>query len=137
MRQLQAQQVAARDIPTYFEKEPPRDHESFVYVRVEMVWPDSGKASLVDVRMSDAKFNPARFSASFAGGCTDFFRDVELSNQVCLYLSDATFHQIEAQCKHNTLDLPFTLTWDKTCRMKCVEKGNVGPFITFPTRKLP
>ena len=136
VNQLQAWQVLARDIPMFFRKKPPRDSESFVYVMVVMLWPNLGKASLVDVRMSGGGETPARFFAFFAGDCAGFFRDVKQSDQLCLYLSDATVQQVEDQCKQDTLNLPFTLTWDQKCRMKYVEKGMVDRLVTFPTRAL-
>ena len=137
VNQLQAWQVSTPEIPIYFKKEPPLDTESFAYVEVVMLWPDEGKASLVDVRMSGARHTPARFFGFFTGDCAGFFREVKESDQFCLYLSDATLRQVEEQCKQNTLNLPFTLTWDKTCRLKYVERGMVGHSVTFPTRTLP
>ena len=137
VNQLQSQQVPARDIPMYFRKEPLQDPELFVYVEVVMLWPASAKACLMDVRMSDEKRNPARFFAFFTGDCACFFHDVKQSDRLCLYLSDATMHQVEEQCKQDTLNLPFTLTWDKTCRLKHVKKGIVDRSITFPTRAVP
>ena len=127
-------QITARDIPMYFKKQSPLDPEVFVYVEVVIIWPDSRKVSLTDVRMSEAKFGPARFPAFFTGDCTGFLRRVEVGDKLCLYLSDATVHGVEGQCEQNTLNLPFTLTYDKTCRLKYVEKGIVGHSITFPTR---
>lgn len=135
---LQAWQVLAENIPMYFEKESPLDPGLFVFVQVVMLWPPSGKASLADVQMSEEGRKPARFFAFFTGDCTTgFFRDVKPLDKVFLYLSDATVQQVEGQCKQNTLNLPFTLTWDKTCRLRHVEKGMVDRFITFPTRKSP
>jgi len=129
-----ATQITARDIPVYFKKQPPLDPEVFVYVEVVIVWPETSKVSLKDVRMSEAKFGPARFPAFFTGNCTGFLQRVEVGDRFCLYLSDATRHGVEEQCEQNTLNLPFTLTYDKTCRLKYVEKGMVGASITFPTR---
>jgi len=127
-------QITARDVPMYFKKQPPLDPEVFVYVEVVIVWPETKKVSLTDVRMSEAKFNPARFPAFFTGDCTGFLRRVEVGDKLCLYLSDAKIHGVEEQCEQNTLNLPFTLTYDKTCRLKHVEKGMVGHSVTFPTR---
>jgi hypothetical protein len=127
-------QVAARDIPIYFKKTPPLDPEAFVYVEVVIVWPDSRKVSLTDIRMTEARFNPARFPAFFTGECTGFLREVKLGDKLCLYLSDATIHGIEEQSEQNTLNLPFSLTYDKTCRLKYVERSIVGQSVTFPTR---
>ena len=134
--QLQTWQVIAQDIPIYFRKEPPLDPELFVYVRVVMLWPTLGKASLVDIRMSDAGQKPARFVAFFTGDCTGFFHDTKKTDQLCLYLSDATMHRVEEQSKQDTLNLPFTLTWDRRCRLKYVERGMVDRSIAFPTRTL-
>jgi hypothetical protein len=135
--QRRAWQVLARDIPMYFGKKLPLDSDSFVYVMVEMLWPDLGKASLVDVRMSEGKDTPARFFAYFTRDCAGFFRDVKQLDLLCLYLSDATTQQVEEQCKQNTLNLPFTLTWNKTCRLRYVEMGMASYSITFPTRMFP
>jgi len=127
-------QIAARDIPIYLRKQPPLDPEAFVYVEVAIYWPDSGRVSLVDVRMAEAKLNPARFSVFFTGGCTGFLRDAKPRDKFCLYLSDATLHEVEEQCKQNTLNLPFTLTYDERCRVRRVERSVAGPSVTFPTR---
>ena len=127
-------QVPARDIPIYFKKRPPRDPNAFVYVEVVMVWPAIGKVSFMDVRMTEAKHNPARFHAFFTGDCTGFPERVNRQDKLCLYLSDATVHEVEEQCKQNTLNFPFTLNYDKECRLKYVEKGMVGRSVTFPTR---
>ena len=127
-------QVPARDIPIYFKKRPPRDPDAFVYVEVVMVWPDIGKVSFMDVRMTEAKHNPTRFHAFFTGDCTGFLKRVNRQDRLCLYLSDATICEVEEQCKQNTLNLPFTLTYDKECRLKYAEKGMVGRSVTFPTR---
>lgn len=126
-------QVLAQDIPIYFKKQPPLDPESFAYVEVVIRWPDSGKVSLVDVWTSEARYNPARFSVFFIGDCTGFLQSVKPQDRLCLYLSDAKICDVKEQCKQNTLDLPFTLTYDKTCRLKYVEKGMAGPSVTFPT----
>lgn len=120
----------------YFRKTPPLDSQSFVYVAVVMLWPEEGKASLMDVRMSGVRENPGRFFAYFTGDCAGFFRDVKKSDQLCLYLSDAILQPVEEQSKQNTLNLPFTLTWDKKCRLNYVEKGMVDRPVTFPTRAL-
>jgi len=125
--------VAARDIPIYLRKQPLLDSEAFVYVEVAIVWPDSGRVSLVDIRMTEAKLNPARFTASFIGDCAGFLHSVKSRDRFCLYLSDATMHE-EEQCKQNTLNLPFALTYDKRCRLRSVEKGMAGSSITLPTR---
>lgn len=137
VNQLKTWQVPAHNVPMYFKKKPPRDPESFIYVQVVMLWPALGKASLVDVLMSQARRTPARFFAFFTGDCTGFFRDVKTMDILCLYLSDATVRQVEEQCKQNTLNLPFTLTWDKICRLKYVEKGMIGRSTTLPTGALP
>ena len=126
-------QIAARDIPIYLRKQPPLDPEAFVYVEVALAWSDSGRVSLVDVRMAEAKLSPARFSAFFTGGCAAFLRNVKPRDKLCLYLSDAVIHDVEEQCKQNTLDLPFSLAYDKRCRLKRVEKGLVGSSITYAT----
>jgi len=128
-------QIPARDVLIYFKKEQPLDPEVFIYVRVAMLWQDLGKVSLIDVRMTEAGHNPARFHAFFTGDCAGFLRSVQQMDALCLYLSDATVHQVEEQCKQNTLNLPFTLTYDKRCRLKYVEKGMVGRSVTFPTRE--
>ena len=134
-------QIPARDVPIYFRKRPPLDPEAFVYVKVAMIWPasgkDVGKAALEDVRMTEAKFNPARFSAFFTEDCTGFLRSVEPQDTLCLYLSDATMSEVGEQSKQNTLNLPFTLTYDKGCRLKYVERGMVGRSLTFPARTWP
>lgn len=127
-------QVAARDIPIYFKKQPPLDPEAFVYVEVVIIWPDSNKVSLTDIQMSEAGHNPARFYAVFTGDCTGLPRRVKLRDRLCLYLSDATIHEVEEQSKQNTLNLPFALTYDKKCRVKYVERGMVSTSVTFPTR---
>jgi len=132
VNQMQTQ-VAARDIPIYLRKQPLLDPEAFVYVEVTIVWPDSGRVSLLDVRMAEAKLNPARFSAFFIGDCAGLLHSVEPRDKLCLYLSDATMRE-EVQCKQNTLNLPFALTYDKRCRLRSVEKGMAGPSITFPAR---
>ena len=132
VNQMQTQ-IAARDIPIYLRKQPLLDPEAFVYVEVAIVWPDPGRVSLVDIRMTEAKLNPARFSAFFTGDCSGFLHNVKPRDRFCLYLSDATMRE-EEQCKQNTLNLPFTLTYDKRCRLRSVEKGMVGSSITFPTR---
>lgn len=134
VKKLQTRQVLARDIPRYFRGEPPLDPESFVYVRVEMLWPALGRASLVDISMFDVKDNPARFFAFFTGDCTGFFGGVTPLDKLCLYLSDATISEVEERCKQDTLNLPFALTWDKKCMLKYVEREVVGRSITFPTR---
>ena len=126
-------QITARDIPIYLRKQPPLDNEVFVYVEVAIVWPTLGKVSLMDVRMTEAKHNPARFIAFFTGDCTGVIRNVKSLDRLCLYLSDATMHEVEEQSKQNTLNLPFALNYDKRCRLKRVEKGMVGVPITFPT----
>jgi hypothetical protein len=133
LSQLRRWQVLARDIPAYFTKQPPLNQESFVYVQVEMVWLDQGRVSLVDVHMSHAKHHPARFSAVFTGDCSDFTENLKPPDQLCLYLSDATVRSTGERRKQDTLNLSFTLTWDKTCRLKRVEGGVVGGLITFPT----
>lgn len=130
----QTWQVLARDMPVYSEKQPLPDPESFVYVQVAMLWPSSGKAALVDVLMSDAKEAPARFNAFFTGNCAGFFNNVKVSDKICLYLSDATFDRVEAQSNQNMLNLPFTLTWDKRCRLRHMERGKMRGFIDLPTR---
>jgi len=127
-------QVPARDIPIYFKKRPPLDPEAFVYVEVVIVWPTSGKISFSDVRMAEAGHNPARFSAFFTGDCSGFLQSAKLRDRLCLYLSDATVQEVEEQHRQNTLNLPFTLTYDKTCRMKYVERGMVGRSVTFSMR---
>ncbi|KAF9651467.1 hypothetical protein BDM02DRAFT_810756 [Thelephora ganbajun] len=133
VNQMKTWQVLARDIPIYFKKQPPLDPELFVYVQVAMLWPNQGKASLMDVRLTEAKMKSARFHAFFTGDCTGFFRSVKQTDMLCLYLSDATVHQVEEQCKQNTLNLPFTLSYDKRCRVKYVERGMMGRSVTFPT----
>lgn len=130
-------QITARDIPIYLRKKPPLDPEAFVYVEVANVWPDSGKVSLVDVRMTEAKQNPARFSAFFTGDCTDFLLGAKSRDKLCLYLLDATMQEVGEQCKQNTLNLPFALTYDKRCRLKRVERGMVVSSTTFPKRTCP
>lgn len=126
-------QILARDIHIYLRKKPPLDPEAYVYVEVALVWPDLERIALMDVRMTVAKQNPARFYAFFTGNCTGLLRIVKPQDVLCLYLSGATVHEAE-QCKQNTLNLPFTLTYDKTCRLKYVEKGMAGHSVTFPTR---
>jgi hypothetical protein len=134
-------QILARDVPIYFRKRPPLDPEAFVYVKVAMIWPasgkDVGKAALEDVRMTEAKFNPARFSAFFTEDCTGFLRSMKPQDTLCLYLSDATMSEVEEQSKQNTLNLPFTLTYNKRCRLKYVERGMVGRSLTFPACTWP
>lgn len=132
VKHLQPWQILAQDIPKRL-GEQPLDPELFVYVRVAMFWPDKKRASLEDIRMSEAKKSPARFFAFFTGDCTGFFHSVAVPDQLCLYLSGATLDQAEGRCEQNTLNLPFTLTWDKTCQVKRVERGLVGRPITFPT----
>ena len=124
--------VLAQDIPIYFKKHPPLDPEAFVYVEVVQFWPKQGKASLTDVRMTKAKHGLARFFAFFTGDCTGVLEKVKPRDQFCLYLSDAAIHSVEDQCKQNTLNLPFTLTYDKICRLKYVEKDTVVRSVTFP-----
>lgn len=130
-------QVLARDIPIYLKKKPPLDQEAFVYVEVLQFWPDPGKVSFMDVRMTEAKHKPRRFTAFFTGDCTGFLQSANVEDKFCLYLSDATIHEVEEQCKQNTLNLPFALTYDKKCRLKYVERGMVGRSVTFPTRTYP
>jgi len=132
VKHLQPWQVLAPDIPKRLEEQP-LDPELFVYVRVEMLWPVKKRASLEDIRMSEAKKSPARFFAFFTGDCAGFFQGVAVTNQLCLYLSGATLGQVEERCEQDTLNLPFTLTWDKICRVKRVERGLVGRPITFTT----
>jgi len=127
-------QVLAQDIPMYFKKQPPLDSGAFVYVEVVIIWPDLGKVSLADIRMAAAGRKPTRFSAVFTGNCTGFLSSVKVEDKLCLYLSDATIHGVEGQCKQNTLNLPFTLTYRKRCRLKCLGGGTAGSYVTFPTR---
>lgn len=127
-------QVPARDIPIFFKKQSPLDPEAFVYVEVVIVWPNDRKISLMDVRMAEAQHKPTRFSAFFTGDCASLLESVRLHDRLCLYLSDATIQEVEEQCKQNTLNFPFTLTYDKTCRLKHTQKGMVGHSVTFPTR---
>lgn len=134
VRKLGAWHVLAKHIPAYLGKQPPLNSELFVYVEVEMLWPDSGKASLVDVLMCDAEDKPARFTAFFTKNSSGFFRHAKQSDRFCIYLSDAKLHQVEDQCKQDTLNLPFTLTWDTACRLKRVEKDRMVSDIVFPTR---
>ena len=125
--------VLAGDIPIYFKKQPPLDPESFVYVEVVQFWPELGKASLADARMTKTKHRPARFFAFFTGGCTGVLEKAKPRDKFCLYLSDAAIHDVEEQSKQNTLNLPFTLTYDKICRLRHVEKDTVGRSVTYPT----
>jgi hypothetical protein len=129
--------VLTQDIPIYFKKQPPRDPEAFVYVEVVQLWPEVGKASLTDARMTKAKHRPLRFFAFFTGGCAGILKKAKPQDKICLYLSDAAIHDVEGQCKQNTLNLPFTLTYDKICRLRCVEKDMVGPPIAFSTGMRP
>lgn len=127
-------QILARDIPIYLRKQPPIDPEAFVYVEVATVWPKLEKVSLMDVRMTEAKRNPARFCAFFTGDCAGFLRNVEPRDKLCLYLSDATMQEVEERSKQNTLNLLFTLTYDKSCRLRRVERGMAGSPVAFPAR---
>lgn len=130
-------QIPSRDIPIYSRRQPPLDLEAFVYVEVVIIWPDLERVSLVDVRMVEAKYNPARFYAYFTGDCADFLSNVQPRDQLCLYLAEAAMSEVQEQNKQNTLNLPFTLTYDKACRIKHVERGMAGPLVTFPTRAWP
>lgn len=133
VNQMQTQ-ILARDIPIYLRKQPPIDTEAFAYVEVATVWPNLERVSLMDVRMTEAKHNPARFFAFFTGHCASFLHDVKPGDKLCLYLSDATMQEVEERSKQNTLNLLFTLTYDKRCRLKRVERGMAGPTATFPIR---
>lgn len=127
-------QILARDIPTYLRKQPPVDPEAYVYVEVETVWQSSGKVALTDVRMTEAKHNPARFFAFFTGDSAIVPRNLKPQDKLCLYLSDATMKEVEELSKQNTLNLLFTLTYDKRSRFKRVERGMASSLITFSAR---
>jgi len=129
-------QIRAQDVPVYLKKPTPIDPEAFIYAEVLMVWKDEGRVVLRDVGPTEAGANRARFSAFFAGNWLVFsITSNHRKGFVCIWQMRQSAGW--GSSKQDTLNLPFSLSYNERCRLRRVEKGMAGPPVTFTARTWP